>query len=147
VGNRVLRYLILISILSAALFAKEGVGEYDISKFEELFEKISATRIVTDTKEIDNVKCPFEKYQSNEYNNEEDYIYNNDNQNEVGDSGNEYNNLKLDAIFNSRAKINGNWYKLGDTILGYEIITISKRDVVLDNGENKIELQIRKKRW
>ena len=49
-------------------------------------------------------------------------------------------NLSLDLIFNKSAKINGNWYKTGDTINGYKIYDMYGNSVVLIKKGKKMIL-------
>ena len=40
--------------------------------------------------------------------------------------------LHLSMIMNQSAKINGKWYKIGDTIYGYKIVNVELSKVTLD---------------
>ncbi|WP_104697015.1 MULTISPECIES: hypothetical protein [unclassified Helicobacter] len=48
--------------------------------------------------------------------------------------------LVLEAILNSRAKINGNWYQAGDKVLGFEIKEIRIKEVALKDLRKNIFL-------
>ena len=45
--------------------------------------------------------------------------------------------FKLNAIINSSALINGKWYKLGDIVNSYKIVSVDTKTVTLKNGSNK----------
>lgn len=45
--------------------------------------------------------------------------------------------LILEAVLNSKAKINGKWYQKGDRILNYDVKEIRIREVVLEDLRNK----------
>lgn len=49
-------------------------------------------------------------------------------------------NFDLTAIINSSAMINGNWYKVNDTIKGYNISEINRDNVILKKDKNLILL-------
>ena len=46
-------------------------------------------------------------------------------------------NLVLEMIFNSKAKINGKWYGVGERALGYEIRAIHLQKVELIDAQGK----------
>jgi len=52
--------------------------------------------------------------------------------------------LVLHSILNARASINGSWVKIGEDVLGYKLMFIGKRGVVLRN-ENHIKKLFLKK--
>jgi hypothetical protein len=48
--------------------------------------------------------------------------------------------LKLSAIINDRARINGRWIETGGTIEGYKVESITENRVVLQKGDRTVEL-------
>ncbi len=46
----------------------------------------------------------------------------------------------LSAIFNNRAKINGKWYKRGDTLYGYTIVDVSATGATLKRGGKTLRI-------
>lgn len=50
------------------------------------------------------------------------------------------NNFDLSAIINSKAMINGSWYKKSDTINSYTVSDISKNSVTLKKGDKELIL-------
>ena len=48
--------------------------------------------------------------------------------------------LKLSAIINNSALINGNWYKVGDKVGNYKIAKITPQDVILQNSMRTLKL-------
>ncbi len=53
--------------------------------------------------------------------------------------------LKLEVIFNNKAKINDKWYKVGEEVLGFKVVAVNFDTVVLKNGEKKEILSLMKK--
>lgn len=54
--------------------------------------------------------------------------------------------ILLHAIMNSRAFINENWKRVGDTVLGYKVVQIGKESVTLKNGNQIKKLFLQKKK-
>ena len=50
--------------------------------------------------------------------------------------------LRIYAIFQDKVNINGEWFKIGDSVNGYEIIKIDKNFVLLKKGNTKKYLKI-----
>jgi len=50
--------------------------------------------------------------------------------------------LKIYAIFQDRVNINEKWFKIGDSIDGYEIIKIDKNSILLKKENDKKTLKI-----
>jgi len=50
--------------------------------------------------------------------------------------------LKLYAIYNNRAYINGKFYKIGDKVAGFKVIKISNKYVVLKKNRKKVVLPL-----
>lgn len=51
--------------------------------------------------------------------------------------------LKLQIIMNQKVKINGEWYKVGNKILDYQLTKIDYMGVELKNNQNTFYLKIR----
>lgn len=54
--------------------------------------------------------------------------------------------FELEALLNQKAKINGIWLKEGESIQGYTLKRIQNNQVLLESKENKLKLQLTKKR-
>lgn len=48
--------------------------------------------------------------------------------------------LRLTAIMNNSALINGKWYKVGDTLYGYKVVAISMKSANLASKKSKLTL-------
>lgn len=48
--------------------------------------------------------------------------------------------LQLTAVMNDSALINGEWYKIGDTVHGYKLLAISMKSVKLTSKKTKLTL-------
>jgi hypothetical protein len=48
--------------------------------------------------------------------------------------------LSLSAIINERARINGEWVRVGETVDGYRIESVEENRVVLKKGDRTVEL-------
>ncbi len=129
--------LILSLILSSTLVAakndkftenfKEKIAEY-----EKFFTQISEKRIGVSNSKIDTIKNPFIM------------AYN-----KVVKDGNSTVIIKkptytLTAIFNKKAKLNGQWYKLHSEIGDFKVTSIRSNSVIIKNEHSKKELFIRK---
>ena len=53
--------------------------------------------------------------------------------------------LMLSLIMNAKAMINGNWYRVGDSISGYKVAKIGRATVSLRSPNNKLLLSTRSK--
>jgi len=60
-------------------------------------------------------------------------------------SNNSTSPLRLEVIFNNRAKIDSNWYKKGDKIGKIVVLKILSDRVILKKGTKKITLSIKSK--
>ena len=48
--------------------------------------------------------------------------------------------LKLSAVINNSALINGKWYKRGDKVGKYTLVKVSLKEVVLENATKRLKL-------
>lgn len=53
--------------------------------------------------------------------------------------------LELEALFNQKAKINGQWFKEGESIEGYTLESIQDHQVVLKSKDAVLKLQLKEK--
>jgi hypothetical protein len=53
--------------------------------------------------------------------------------------------LKVTAILNNSALIDGRWLKVSDSVRGYKIRAIETTNVLLQNKEQKLKLFIKEK--
>ena len=130
--------LILSLILSSTLVAanqhkftenfKDKIAQYD-----KFFTQIGEQRIGVSNSKIDTVKNPFIMTYSKV----------------VVKDGNGTVTIKkptyiLTVIFNKKAKINGQWYKLHSEIGDFKLTSIRSNSVIIKNEHSKKELFIRK---
>ena len=104
----------------------------EIKEYDTLFEQIGQKRVGVSNSEINIVKNPFLMT----------------NVKTVIKDGNttkiEKVKYVLSAIFSSKAKINGKWYKLNNEIDDFKLTKISSNSVIMRNEHSKKELFIRK---
>ncbi len=101
----------------------------DTKEYDKIFERIGEIRVGVDTKDINKIKNPFIVIQKNVDKNETKKrrkIY------------------KLNAIFNSKAMINGKWYKKYSKVGIYKLIKVKANSVLLRSANKSKELFIRK---
>ena len=132
--NKIIKYSMNISIFlllsSSYLFSSPLVLGNDTKEYDNIFEKISETRVGIKNKEIEKIKNPFiviykQSADSNKTKKKIVYV--------------------LDAIFNNKAMINGKWYKRYSKIGTYKLIKIKKSSILLRNTNKTKELFIRNK--
>ncbi len=128
--KKYIRILILLSFSSTLLCSAANLTLGNNTKeYDNIFEKISETRTGIDAKEINKIKNPFivvkKKLDSNTTKKRKK-IY------------------RLNAIFNSKAMINGKWYKKYSKIGVYKLIKIKTNSVLLKSPNTSKELFIRK---
>ncbi|MBE0490854.1 MAG: hypothetical protein IBX44_01230 [Sulfurospirillum sp.] len=125
-------FLIVAFSLHVSLFAAEKI-QFDVSKYDMLFSKISDKRVGIEENQIRKVGNPFVMVVQSI--------------NEDGGSSTVivpeiiYN---LYAIVDKKAKINDAWYKLGDAIHEFKIKKIRTSSVLLAGTSGDKELFIRK---
>jgi hypothetical protein len=133
-GDEVLKTLILLTlsliISSAFLFAKDEVSS-KTDEYDKLFTQISKKRIGASSQDINKVENPFIM--------ERNIVI------DVNSSTAKAQTIyKLNAIFDKKAKINGQWYKLNSEIDNFNLASIGKNSVIIKNEHSKKELFIRK---
>ena len=111
--------------------AKENLSlGNEVKEYDKIFDRIAERRVGADVNMIDKLDNPF--------------IH-------VGTDPTEGNTsiqttvFNLEATFNQKAKINGNWYKKNDPIGSYKLVKITRNSVTLQNEIEKKELEIRTK--
>jgi hypothetical protein len=125
----ILGLLLMFTVIEAQdkLPASSEVKEYD-----KIFEKIAERRSGADSIMIDKLENPFIILSSEQ----------NESENNATAQASTY---VLEATFDQKAKINGNWYKKNDLIGSYMLIKITRNSVILQNEIEKKELVIRTK--
>lgn len=109
----------LFLIVTATVFAAD---------VDSLIANLSTPKDVVTQAEIAALKDPFEKPQSAEKNDTNRTIFK--------------PTLKLEAIFDGNALINGKWLKIGNTIHGYKLTQISRFSVVIESKQTKKTLHL-----
>jgi len=127
--NPILGLLVILTIIEAQdkLPSSSEVKEYD-----KIFEKIAERRSGADSIMIDKLENPF-------------IIFSPERNTSENNATAQAPAYVLEAIFNQKAKINGNWYKKNDLIGSYMLIKITYNSVILQNEIEKKELVIRTK--
>ncbi|HHD77704.1 MAG TPA: hypothetical protein ENK97_02855 [Campylobacteraceae bacterium] len=108
-----------------------------IEEYKMMFSKIGEKRIGASTREIEAVRPPFIRLSKEEA---KKVVVKKDGTKVAVKSG-----YVLQAIVNDRAKINGKWYKKGDRIDDYTLVSIQSSGLFLQNNEFKKRLTLRKK--
>ena len=140
-GDEVLKKILALTLsltLSSALFAVDHdkfTGEFKskLMEYDKFFAQISEKRIGVSNTKIDKVKNPFIMSYSKV----------------VVQDGNKTIEVKkrtyiLNATFNNKAKINGQWYKLNSEIGDFKLANVRSNSVIIKNEHSKKELFIRK---
>lgn len=132
--NNIIKYNIRIfafllfstTILYSATNLKLG---NDTKNYDSIFEKIGEIRIGVDEKDIKKIKNPFIVIKKN-----------------VDKNGTKKRRkiYRLNAIFNSKAMINGKWYKKYSKVGIYKLIKVKTNSVLLRSANTSKELFIRK---
>ena len=104
----------------------------EVKDYDKIFDKIAERRTGADIIIIDKLENPF--------------IIINTEQNENDINSSTQTPLYiLEATFDQKAKISGNWYKKNDLVGSYTLIKITRDTVILQNEIEKKELAIRTK--
>ena len=104
----------------------------EVKEYDRIFEKIAEKRVGVDGLTIDKLSNPF-IVSTNE-------LDISDANTSSGESA-----YVLEATINQKAKINGTWYNIQDTINTWKITKISRNSVILQNETEKKEIFIRTK--
>lgn len=120
-------------ICTLALDAKEGLSlGNEVKGYDKIFDRIAERRSGADVIAIDKLENPFV--------------------NALPDFENVDSNgtvqpivYTLEATFEQKAKINGNWYKKNDNVDSFKLIKVTHNSVTLQNEIEKKELVIRTK--
>ncbi len=104
----------------------------EVKEYDRIFEKIAEKRVGVDGLTIDKLSNPF-IVSTNE-------LDISDANTSTGESA-----YLLEATINQKAKINGTWYNIQDTINTWKITKISRNSVILQNETEKKEIFIRTK--
>ena len=104
----------------------------EVKEYDKIFEKIAERRSGADTIMINKLENPFIILTSEQ----------NESDSNVTVQAPTY---VLEATFDQKAKINGNWYKKNDFVGSYMLIKITRNSVILQNDIEKKELVIRTK--
>ena len=126
----ILGLFLILNVINAQdkLPASSEVKEYD-----KIFEKIAEKRSGADTVMIDKLENPFV------------IILDTDNNESEINATSKLPTYVLEATFDQKAKINGNWYKKNDPVGPYILIKVTRDSVILQNEIEKKELEIRTK--
>jgi len=123
-------------LLIPGLFVLSLNAELSMTQIENMVVKIHEKRKGADLKTLDQTKEPFVMQKVKDNNTV--YVAPVIVQEEA--------KLSLHAIMNNKAFINDSWESIDDKILGYTLIYIGKRGVVLKNGNQIKKLFLHKKR-
>ncbi len=131
-----MKKLMITPLLALNLLASSGANtdnkEALIAEYKEMFSKISKKRVGVDDAIVDRLKAPFLEVEKKEVK-----------KIAIKDSKSNYTQpFSLQAIFGSRAKISGAWYKVGDRVNGMKLITVRDRYVWLKNAKFRKKLTI-----
>ena len=102
-------------------------ADLSVKQIENMVQKIHLKREGADLKTLEQTKEPFVHVKKEE-----------DNKTVVIASVKPEENVKLTlhALMTGKAYINDGWKKVGDMIMGYKVVYIGKRGVVLRNRNN-----------
>jgi len=142
-GDEILKKYLMIAASVVSLYAMPQIGEdpnlqKDLKRFDSLFEEISKKRKGINKAVINALKDPFV------YKKEIKRIVQTKN-GKVIKTTPKKRVLKLLAIFNNKAKINGKWYRVNQKIDNYKLLKIRKNSVILRDGGRRITLYLRKR--
>ncbi len=142
-GDEILKKYILIVLSCVYLNAMGQIEEdpsvkEDIKRFDSIFNEISKKRNGLNSATINAVKDPFV------YKREIKKIVKTKNGKTVKEKPKKAI-LKLFAIFNNKAKINGKWYRVRQKVGNYKVLRINKNSVILRDGGKRITLFLRKR--
>lgn len=137
-GDEILKkYFIAIFIaisVPCLISAKDMPNSSDASmkNYDDLFKKIGETRVGISDSDLDVIQNPFVTMQ--------------DDKNATVSPDSNVSVVKefsLDAIFNNKVKIDGQWYSKNDFIEFYQIKKIKAKSVILESESESKELWIR----
>lgn len=122
-----------------AIFAFGGSKEDALKHYDKLFESLSKQRQGLSDKQIKNSIDPFIKIQPIVINSSEN------GEEAPQTSATPKPEYVLYAILNKRAKINNEWYNIGDQVKDYKLVSISKNSVNLSkSSKNFLKLELKK---
>jgi len=135
-GDEILKNKILLILSLFLLTNLSAIANGDIKnktkEYDKLFQQIGEKRIGVSNKKINEIQNPF--IMANKKN--------------IVVDGNITTTHKivydLNAIFNDKAKINGEWYKLNNQIGDFKLVKIGSKSVIIKGEHSKKELFIRK---
>lgn len=136
-GDEILKTLLKtvswLCVCVILLNAKENLSlGSEVKEYDKIFERIAERRAGADVVMIDKLDNPFIGVSADQ-------------------NGSDLNGTAqtivytLEATFDQKAKINGNWYKKNDTVGSFKLIKITHNGVTLQNEIEKKELVIRTK--
>ncbi|MBE3605518.1 hypothetical protein CCAL13119_00900 [Campylobacter sp. RM13119] len=123
---------IFITIILSSLCSLLGADVQDKKiKYDGMFSQIRQQREGIRKHEILNSKSPFKEVARDE------------NLTVISpETLNTASSFTLQAVMQDRVKMDGSWYKLGDTIGEYKITKITNTSAVLKRGDEKQEIKI-----
>jgi len=104
-----------------------------------IFLFANPAKIIEEVKKIEQFKPEFKDIQDIDvfsFNKKENI------NNEFNSTSKKSLKLQIYAIFQNRVNINGEWFKIGDSIDGYKIVKIDKNFILLKKGNSKKILKI-----
>lgn len=136
-GDEILKILLKTVLWSCLCFtllnAKESLSlGSEVKEYDKIFERIAERRVGADVIMIDKLENPF-------------ISVNTDQNSSDGNETVQTTVFILEATFDQKAKINGNWYKKNDLVGSFKLIRITYNSVTLQNEIEKKELEIRTK--
>jgi len=136
-GDEILKILLKTVLWSCLCFtllnAKESLSlGSEVKEYDKIFERIAERRVGADIIMIDKLENPF-------------ISVNTDQNSSDGNETVQTTVFILEATFDQKAKINGNWYKKNDLVGSFKLIRITYNSVTLQNEIEKKELEIRTK--
>lgn len=126
-------FILLFFIVSSDAKDNLSLGN-EVKEYDKIFERIAEKRVGTDTAKIDKLTNPFIVISDRENSNESD-----------GNTTILEPVYILEATMNQKAKINGIWYTIKETINNWKITQINRNSVILQNEIEKKEIFIRTK--
>ena len=112
-------------ILSGLLFSVWLYADLSVSQIENMVKSIHEKRVGFDLETLESTKNPFVKLE--EENNVTTYVI---------PKVQEEIKVSLHAIMGGKAYINDAWADVNDSIMGYTLMYVGKRGVVLRNGNH-----------
>lgn len=124
-----------IKVIFASLLLFQTMFSADeFSWIDTQIDAIKLPRIGINNSQMLNIKDPFISYKKTQNQQPNSEVK----QTSIKKSNNA--SIKLSAIINNSALINGVWYKLNQSIEGFIISTITKTTVILIKGDKKLVL-------